>query len=278
MKNLHILTLHWNHIEKLTALKESFIPTLTLLPKQYKINWLIKDNKSADNSVEVIKSWNEPMITLYEYPNNNQNFSEGMNYLFSKTSADDEDYILLLNNDVVFNDTKSLQNMINIMNDDSVGVVGCRLLYKDSDKLQHAGVCFNKHKNPYHINSGIVSNKDSLKNREFQAVTGAVLLTKAKYYKNAYTNKDGNKGLNQDLRWSFDDIFFTLSIKYNLGKKIVYCGNTNIYHEESVSLKKNPVNKMFQQHNLNILHSTWNDKIIVDDHLYLNNPNYNLYK
>ena len=68
-----------------------------------------------------------------------------MNYLFNIASPADNDTIMLLNNDVIFNDTTSINSMLNIMHKDpSVGVVGARLLYTGTNKLQHAGVVFDK--------------------------------------------------------------------------------------------------------------------------------------
>jgi GT2 family glycosyltransferase len=119
---------------------------------------------------------------------------------------------------------------------------------------------------------------DCSKNREFQIVTGAVWLTKADYFeKISEKNKSGLKGLSEDFVWAFDDCDASLSIKYNLNKKIVYCGQTNIFHEESASLKKNPVNKMFMHHNLSKFRTKWLNIAKPDDMMYMSDKNYNLY-
>lgn len=88
-----------------------------------------------------------------------------MNYIFDKAKPNDDDYVLLLNNDVVFNDTTSLKNMINIMDkDDSVGVVGARLLFNNTDLIQHCGVVFDdKYKFPTHFRSKEKSNENDKK-------------------------------------------------------------------------------------------------------------------
>jgi len=273
---LIILTLTWNAADKLSRLKESLMPAIQNI--DYK--WYIKDNASKDNTIEMSSVWEEN-IKIIPYKNNSQNFSEGMNFLFNESKANDEDYILLLNNDVTFNDSKSIQVMKDIMDSDqTVGVVGARLLFTGTDKLQHAGVVFDEtHNAPMHFRLHEKTDGQAEKNREFQVVTGAVLLTKAKYFKKVSTsNKSGISGMDENYHWAFDDVDFCLAIRHNLNKKVVYCGKTDICHEESASLKKNPVNKLFMSHNLSLLRKKWGNKAILDKSNYIKDQKYNLYK
>lgn len=272
MPHIYLLTLTWNACDKLTKLKDSILPALDGLD----YTWLIKDNDSKDNTFDISSSW-DSNIKPIKYKNNMQNFSQGMNYLFAEAAPKDNDLILLLNNDVIFNDASSIKNMISLLKND-VGAVGSRLLYTGTNKLQHAGVVFSPgHGGPIHFRGGEESDANAEKNRYFQVVTGAVLLTKAEYFKNACkTNKSGMVGMDENYHWAFDDVDLCLSIKYNLDKKIAYCGKTNISHEESASLKKNPANKLFMNHNWNVLRDKWKNKIITDRDLYTNNSQYNL--
>jgi GT2 family glycosyltransferase len=271
---LYLFTLTWNGLDKLTKLKDSLLPGLEGLD----YTWLIKDNASKDETVAQASTWGDK-VKVIPYKDNLQNFSQGMNFLFSQASPQDNDLVLLLNNDVIFNDTKSIKNMISLLEkDNKVGAVGARLLYTDTDQLQHAGVVFNpKFGGPMHFRAKEKSDTNAEKNREFQVVTGAVLLTKAEYFKNScITNASGTKGMDEKFHWAFDDVDLCLSIKYNMKKKIVYCGKTNIFHEESASLKKNPTNHLFMNHNLNHLKNKWKDKYIMDSIQY-KDPKYNLY-
>jgi GT2 family glycosyltransferase len=268
---LHILTLSFNGLDKLTKLKNSLLPALN---GDY--TWLIRDNGSTDNTVATVAEW-ENNIKVIAYPHNRDNFSAGMNYLFNLASPADNDLVMLLNNDILINDTTSIANMISIINKDiNVGAVGCRLLYTGTNKLQHAGVVFdNTYKTPMHFRAGQVSDEQAEKNREFQAVTGAVMITRGEYYRKANPT-----GMDQQYRWAFDDVDLCLSIKYNLGKKIIYCGQTNISHEESATLKKNPVNKMFLSHNLQHFFTKWKlptMRYTIDRDIYTKDPNYNIY-
>lgn len=269
---LKILTLNWDGKDKLEKLYPGLIKSLDGVDYE----WLVKDNNSTDGSKEYIKSLNNPNIKLIECSHNFDNFSKGCNVLFKEASPNDEDFILLLNNDVIFNDELSLKNMISIIDKDhSVGVVGAKLKYTGTNKIQHAGVVFNNSMMPFHFRANQIDDSDSSKNREFQAVTGAVWLTKAKYYKQICKDSEG---LDQNYHWCFDDVSACLSIKYNLNKKIIYCGKTNIFHEESASLKKNPANKLFMKHNVNLLLNMWKDKCKADAAIYLKDKKYNLYK
>lgn len=273
---IYLLTLTWNAEDKLTKLKESLLPALDGLDYA----WFIKDNASKDNTVATASTWGD-RVKVIAYKNNQQNFSAGMNYLFDAAKPQDNDYVMLLNNDIIFNDKESVKKMIELMkNDDSVGVVGARLLYTNTDTIQHGGVVFNNnHRMPIHFRAGQKTDSNAEKNRTFQVVTGAVALTKAEYFKNAFTqNPSGINGMDENFQWAFDDVDMCLSISHNMNKRIVYCGETNIFHEESVSLKKNPVNKMFLSSNVQRLKNKWESKYKLDQNEYMKDSRFNLYR
>lgn len=272
---LYLLTLTWNAVDKLSKLHDSLIPALEGID----YTWIIKDNASKDNTVEVASTWGDK-VKVIPYKNNQQNFSAGMNYLFAEASPKDDDLVMLLNNDIIFNDTKSIKTMVDVINkDETVGAVGCRLLYTDTDRLQHAGVVFsNQYHMPTHFRTNQKTDVHAEKNRLFQVVTGAVMVTKGEYFKNSWKgNKSGINGMDENYHWAFDDVDLCLAIKYNMDKKIVYCGNTNIFHEESASLKKNPANRLFQPHNVNYLKNKWGNRYVSDEDIYTKEPRHNLY-
>lgn len=277
MNNLYILTLNWRGKEKLEKLAPTLLASLENIGCNW--SWLVKDNASGDGSIEYLNSPNNPNIEVFAYPNNQQNFSEGCNYLFNIAAPVDNDYVMLLNNDIIFNDTVSIKNMLSIIQkDSSVGMVGARLLYTGTNKLQFAGTIFDPtYRTPMHYRAGEVSDKNAELNRTFQAVTGAVCIIKAEYYRNIFTNTNGIKGLDHGFKFAFDDVDASLAIKYNMQKKIVYCGSTNIFHEESASLKKNPVNKLFLNHNLKYFFQKWTGRYDIDRKAYTENPKHNLY-
>ena len=80
----------------------------------------------------------------------------------------------------------------------------------------------------------------------------------------------------EDFIFCYEDIDACLSIHLNQNKKIIYCGNTNIFHEESSSLKKNPVNKLFMNKNIETFFKRWHKKYKIDKDIYEKNKNYNV--
>jgi O-antigen biosynthesis protein len=271
MPNLFLLTLTWNACDKLTKLKETLIPNLNGLNWK----WIIKDNNSKDDTFEVASQWGNN-VHVVKYPDNKQNFAQGVNFCFHEANPKDEDMILLLNNDIIFNDTTSIKNMITCLKDD-VGAVGARLLYTGTNRLQHAGVVIDPNfRAPIHFRAGDENDEHSEKNRYFQSITGALLLMRAGDFRKIHTNASGICGMDENYHWAFEDIDVCLKLKHDLNKKIVYCGKTNIFHEESASLKKNPVNKMFQNHNLDYFRSKWMSKFVIDRVFYERDKNYAL--
>ena len=264
---IHILTLSWNGFSKLNTLKPSLFNNLAEL-KDIESIWYIRDNGSKDESVKLINEWQQNNIKCFDIGHNRDNFSQGVNYLFDKACPDDNDLILLLNNDVEFNDNISLNNMVKLMTPE-VGAVGAKLLYPKSNKLQHAGVIFSEQYGfmPYHFRYGESDDLNSNKNRYFQAVTAAVCLVRASELKRI-------SGFRTGYSWAFEDVDAMLQIGEN--KKIVYCGQTKITHIESATIKLNPVNKLFLQSNVSLFKKNWFGKYEIDHKKYLDNPNYNV--
>jgi GT2 family glycosyltransferase len=268
---IHILTLNWNAKDTILALKNS----LELAFANMNYTWHIKDNGSTDGSVEMMKNWK---VNLIDYKSNKDNYSQGMNFLFKEASPKDDDVVITLNNDVVFTDQKSIKNILKIVEDKYVGLVGCKLNFLNTKLIQHAGVLFHPRlKTPYHINSGDQEKVYNRQNRIFPAVTGALSALKASTFRQLYKNTSGMVGFNENLNWMFDDIDMCLRIGNHLNKKIVMCGECNIFHEESKSLKKNPVNKLFGSQSTRLFLNEWFKVIEAYDCKKFLDPKHNLY-
>lgn len=253
------MTLTWNAEDKLDTLYHTLAPAME--KQNFDWQWNIRDNGSIDDTSFTVNNWKDDKVNLIEHKNNLSNYSQGNNSIFKliymDKDPDEEDYLLLLNNDVVFLDYSSIKNMVDILdNDDEVGVVGAKLNYEhDSSRIQHAGVLFHPSNvgTPFHYRAGKLEEDRDCKNRYYPIVTGAVLLTRAKLFKEI-------GGLNEKLNWSWDDSFYCMEVSERK-KKIVYCGQTYFTHYESASLKKNPANKLFFNQNLKIFVDRWKSKI-----------------
>lgn len=274
---LHILTLNWNGKDKINELYNSF----NSLNKNFEYKWHIKDNGSTDGSCELIESFNDKNINLIKYPHNNDNFSYGTNYLFAQSGAKDGDFIMLLNNDVTFSGSHHLNDLnylLSYFNEQDVGIVGSKLLLKNTDVVQHAGVIFHEQiKMPLYFGGNKKDGPEYSIDREFQAVTGALLITKKEYYEKICVNPSGQKGLDESFFWEFEDIAACLHVKYVQKKKVICVGNTKIFHEQSATLKKNPVNKLFRNSNVSNLLTKWGHLYYKDQLKYNSDLRHNTY-
>lgn len=275
---IHVLTLTWNGIDKLKKLA----PTLEAasVNLRHNVRWYVRDNGSEDGTKEWLKetysseiatSLNKDCVfsfKLLDAKHNRDNFAQGVNSLFDMANPKPDDFILLLNNDVTFGDKTSLANMLDLMKKPEIAVVGARLLYGGTNKLQHAGVIFGpRYGNmPYHYRHQEESDEHAEKNRYFQAVTAACCLVKAKEF----------MPLDTKFNWAFEDI--DLFLRIGQKKRIAYCGKTKIFHEESSSLKKNPVNRLFLKSNVSRFKEKWFGKYTLDHERYLKRLNHMLIK
>jgi len=287
LNNIQILTLTYNGLDKLKALHDGLARNIAKLDTD--AVWYIRDNGSSDGTKEWLQEYDGPIkIKPLFVDNNRANFSQGVNSL-AEMAKEDWDIIikdrgpgltrglfshkfLLLNNDIVFKDDMSLKRMLNLYNSKvNIQMVGARLLYNDTNNLQHAGVIFSDKygRMPYHYRHKERSYKMDEKNRYFQAVTAACMLLNADEF-----FKLGK--LDEIYNWSFEDV--DLALRFNTLWKVAYCGETNIYHEESATLKKNPVNKLFLSSNVKHFKDKWFGKYEIDHDKYLKNPLYNIIK
>lgn len=261
---IHVLTLSWNGLDKLKRLKRGLFENLKNTEDSH---WYIRDNGSVDSTAEDVEKWEN--TTLLKVSHNRDNFAQGMNSLIKLSNSKPGDKFLFLNNDVDFGfGTISLFNMVFLMENHKAKAVGARLLYPEKT-LQHAGVIFGpRYGNmPYHYRHKEKSDIQAKRNRKFQAVTAAVCLVDAEAVIKV-------NGFDEKFNWAFEDIDLML----RLGKlgPILYCGETDITHEESASLKKNPVNKLFLNSNVKLFKDKWFGKYEIDHEKYLNDPSYNV--
>lgn len=268
-----ILTLSWNGLDKLSNLRTGLIRNLNSIELPY--DWFIRSNGCTDNTQKEILNWEE--VTPLIKNHNRDSFAIGVNSIVDLAIEKygekqfKNSLILLLNNDIIFRDNISLLNMFNLLKNENVGQVGCRLMFTGKNIICHNGVIFSKKYNsfPWHYRDSEICTENDKKNYYFQAVTAAVSFVKGDDFLMAGK-------LCQEYFWGFEDIHLSLMINKILNKKIICCGSTEIDHEQSSSLKKNKFNLLFQQQNSKIFKSKWFGKYEIDHDKYLNDSNYNL--
>lgn len=217
---------------------------------------IIVDNASLDQTkdeVERIKSTLNYDIN-YKRNENNLGFAKANN--IGSTMAK-YDQLLFLNNDTIAVDD-FLSKPIEYLQNSKVGAVGIKLLYAD-DLIQHAGIAFNHLKRPDHIFKFYKSDYPAVnKVYEMQAVTGACMFIK----KNIY---DKLGGFDESYLNGWEDIDLCFKIR-NDGLKILYSGETSLYHLESQTEGR----LRYAKQNEKIFFSKWFDKINVDENIFYN--------
>ena len=144
------------------------------------------------------------------------------------------DLYLLLNDDTTIIDPGWLTEMVRSIQQEDVGIVGCKLLYPN-DTVQHAGVILGVGAVAGHAfrfsdkDAGVMGYRLHLK-QNYTAVTGACMLIKDETFK-------AIDGFNEkDLPTSYNDVDLCLRAS-QYGYKILYTP-VELYHHESVSRGK----------------------------------------
>jgi len=187
------------------------------------------EDKGRDELYAYLKPWKGKSKVKVCLSNQNRGFAGNNNWGVRQGYAP---LILLLNSDTTIITPGWLKAMVDEFNDPSVGVVGAKLLFpEDSEdikrpagKIQHAGVVFNCLGQPYHVYLGWPPNDSrTCRQKEFQAVTGACLMTRRELW-----NRIG--GLDPVYTvGNFEDVEYCLMAK-ELGYKVVYQPAASLVH------------------------------------------------
>ena len=139
--------------------------------------------------------------------------------------------ILILTADV-FLEPGAIQNMVTVMDNPEVGVVGMKLLFPldmesphgPGGTVQHAGLAFGIQGKPYHVFIGWSSDNPRVNvRRDMAAVTGACFMTRRNLWREI-GGFDTRYGLG-----TFEDLDYCFSIRL-MGKKVMYEPTAVGYH------------------------------------------------
>ena len=219
---------------------------------------IIVDNASTDGTKEFLK------FAEYIYPNlrvisnpDNIGFAKANNQGVKDAQGE---YVIFLNNDTVVQNGW-IDNLISIINNDnSVGAVGCKLLFPDGF-IQHAGVViFEDKANP---EAPLIANHVYCKSpanlpeanqlRTYQALTAACLMVR----KAAFNKVDG---FDEEYWNGYEDVDLCFKLRQD-GWKLVYQPTSVVFHYEAQSGPER-FSKISQ--NTERLNNKWNHKIIPD--------------
>ncbi|MCL4465443.1 MAG: glycosyltransferase [Chloroflexi bacterium] len=162
------------------------------------------------------------------------------------------EYLVFLNNDTVPT-AGWLDNLLGVAERDArVGIVGSKLLYPDGT-IQHAGVAMTDELTPVHIYYAFPADYPPANvDREYQAVTGACLLTRRDLFRSV-------GGFDEQYVNSYEDVDLCCRV-YSLGMKVVYCARSVIYHFASVSENRHDMDEANQE----LLLSRWKGSLKPD--------------
>lgn len=203
---------------------------------------LIVDNQSTDPDTldyyEQLKELNPDKIRVLFF-DREFNFAEMNNWAADQATGE---YLLLLNNDTEIIQADWLERLLTHGQREDVGIVGARLIYPGTGRVQHVGVILGINfiaDHPY--NNFICMNDSSHMERarldqNLSAVTAAVMLVRKSLFLEA-------KGMDaKNLSVLYNDIDLCLRVR-ELGYKVVYTPFSMVVHHGSTSLaEKSEIN------------------------------------
>ena len=140
------------------------------------------------------------------------------------------DHLLFLNDDIEVIAEDWMECMLQLSQRPGVGAVGAKLFFENGT-LQHVGVAFCRGL-PDHINREAPGDSpghffSSVANRNYTAVTGAVMMTPAGTFRQV-------GGFDERFRINYNDIDYCAKL-HEQGQRVVFAAGAELYHYESIS-------------------------------------------
>jgi len=193
-------------------------------------NWelIVVDNQSTDETARryLVQLANRERATVLRY---DQPFNYSAINNFAVRHARGE-VLCLLNNDTQVITRDWIEEMLGVLLQPGVGIVGARLWYEDGS-LQHGGVIVGAGGTAAHAHAFLPRSEPGYFGRahlaqEFSAVTGACLMVRKSLYEQL-------GGLNEkDLAVAYNDVDFCLRAR-DAGWRVVWTPYAELYHYES---------------------------------------------
>lgn len=206
----------------------SSIRDKTVLPSGVSLEIIVVDNGSSEENRCRLEQLAGRLNFRYFYHPMEFNFSRMCNYGIEKSNGD---YILLLNDDMEIIQEDWLSKLYEKASLPHAGAVGAKLLYPDSDVIQHIGIT-NIKVGPVHK---LLKKHDSESHYHGQnrhvydmiGVTAACLLVARDKY-------DQAGGLYEEMAVAYNDVELNFAL-YELGYYNIERCDVTLYHHESLS-------------------------------------------
>jgi GT2 family glycosyltransferase len=160
-----------------------------------------------------------PAIDVLLRYDEHRSFSEACN---AGVAASACDLVLLLNNDVLLH-RHALDEMLDLVHEPLMGIVGTRLLFPDGT-IQHCGVVFGEH-GPFHDRARRPTTIVPRAPRYLQCVTGAAQLVRRDVWEQL-------GGLCEDYPFGYEDVDLCLRAR-QLGYRVACAQRVDSIHFES---------------------------------------------
>ncbi len=192
---------------------------------------LIVDNGSNEETKRKTEDYTQQKGYQYLYHPMEFNYSALCNLGAKQAHGE---YLLFLNDDIEVDDALFIEKMLRYACLSHVGAVGAKLLYPNSDMIQHVGItsqdCGPSHKlATYSDTISYYFGRNRL-NYDVLAVTGAcMMISREKYFQVG--------GFSDKMGVSYNDVDLCVSL-YEAGYYNVICNDTKLYHHESLARGK----------------------------------------
>ncbi len=190
---------------------------------------ILVDNGSNEENRAKYEELCKPYGITYKYEKMDFNFSKMCN--IGAAEATDCDYLLFLNDDIEIIMDEWLERMLGQAQVSYTGAVGAKLIYPNSNLIQHCGVV-NYKVGPGHAFSRFDDNLNCYFGRNildynYSVVTGACLLLKKSVFEEI-------GGFNEDLPVAYNDVDLCFKLVEH-GYYNVVRNDVRLIHHESVS-------------------------------------------
>ncbi|KIO77777.1 glycosyl transferase family 2 [Pedobacter lusitanus] len=238
-----VVILNWNGKQLL----KDFLPSV-IKSRYNNLQLIVGDNASTDGSVDYIKN-NFPEIQIIEN-DRNYGFAEGYNRILKQVTAD---YYVLLNSDVEVPENW-IEPVIKAMEaDPAIAAAQPKIKWqKDKTQFEYAGAAGGfLDINAFPFCRGRIFDQiepDLGQYNQFREIfwaSGAAFFIKTKQW-------DETGGLDPDLFAHMEEIDLCWRLK-NLGYKIVYCPDAEVYHVGGGTLDANNPYKVFLNFRNNLM-------------------------
>ena len=230
---------------------------------------IIENNSTEEATFSYYKELEAQGIRVLKYPKQGFNYSAINNFAVREARGE---YLLFLNNDVEIITPSWMEEMLQICQQDGVGITGAKLYYPD-DTIQHAGVVVGLGGVAAHVLCKLPRDAEGYMGRlrcvqEISAVTAACMMVKTSVFKAV-------GGFDEELKVAFNDIDLCMKVR-KYGVKIVFTPYAELYHYESKSrgMEDTPEKQLRFSREVNCFRRKWERELLKGDPYY--NPNLTL--